>query len=50
LDLRPALALLRERHGLKDVTATLKVSRATLQRRLREDGAWPVRGASAGDA
>jgi DNA invertase Pin-like site-specific DNA recombinase len=42
MDLRPALALLREGRGLKDVAAILKVSRATLRRRLREEGAWPV--------
>ena len=42
MDLRPALALLREGRGLKDVAAILNVSRATLRRRLREEGAWPV--------
>lgn len=42
LDLRPALALLREGRSLKEVSAILKVSRATLRRRLRETGAWPA--------
>ena len=41
MDLRPALALIREGRGLKDVAAILKVSRATLRRRLQESGAWP---------
>lgn len=43
MDLRPALALIREGRGLKDVAAILKVSRATLRRRLQETGEWPVR-------
>lgn len=48
LDLRPAIALLREGRGLKEVAAILNVSRATLRRRLREAGAWPLnRGAVA---
>ncbi len=42
MDLRPAIALLREGRGLKDVAAILKVSRATLRRRLQEESAWPV--------
>ena len=42
MDLRPALALIREGRGLKDVAAILKVSRATLRRRLQESGAWPL--------
>ena len=41
MDLRPAVALLREGRGLKDVAAILKVSRATLRRRLVEAGMWP---------
>ena len=41
MDLRPALALIREGRGLKDVAAILKVSRATLRRRLQDSGAWP---------
>ena len=42
LDLRPALALLREGRGLKDVARILKVPRATLRRRLEEAGEWPM--------
>lgn len=42
MDLRPALAMLREGRGLKEVAAILKVSRATLRRRLQDEGAWPV--------
>ena len=49
LDLRPALALLREGRSLKEVSAILKVSRATLRRRLREQGAWPVAGDEPGE-
>jgi DNA invertase Pin-like site-specific DNA recombinase len=41
MDLRPAVALLREGRGLKEVSAILKVSRATLRRRLQDDGLWP---------
>jgi DNA invertase Pin-like site-specific DNA recombinase len=44
MDLRPALAMLREGRGLKEVSAILKVSRATLRRRLQEEGAWPLQG------
>ncbi len=42
VDLRPAVALLREGRGLKDVARILKVPRATLRRRLEEAGQWPV--------
>ncbi|MCK6566043.1 MAG: recombinase family protein [Dehalococcoidia bacterium] len=42
IDLRPAVALLREGRGLKDVARILKVPRATLRRRLEEAGQWPV--------
>ena len=42
LELRPALAMLREGRSLRDVAAILKVSRTTLRRRLREAGDWPV--------
>ena len=42
LELRPAVAMLREGRSLKEVSTILKVSRATLRRRLREQGAWPV--------
>ena len=41
IDLRPAVALLREGRGLKDVARILKVPRATLRRRLKEAGEWP---------
>lgn len=47
LDLRPAAALLEQGRSLKEVSAILKVSRATLRRRLQEAGLWPVGGASA---
>ncbi len=50
LDLRPALALLREGRSLKEVSAILKVSRATLRRRLRETGAWPPPGGELDEA
>jgi DNA invertase Pin-like site-specific DNA recombinase len=42
MDLRPALAMLREGRGLKDVAKILKVERNTLRRRLREAGLWPL--------
>lgn len=41
LDLRPALALLREGRDLKEIARILKVSRTTLRRRLTEAGCWP---------
>jgi transposase-like protein len=47
VDLRPALALLNEGRGLKDVARILKVPRATLRRRLDEAGRWPVERAAA---
>ena len=47
LDLRPALALLGEGRGLKDVARILKVPRATLRRRLDEAGRWPIERATA---
>ena len=50
LDLRPALALLREGRSLKEVSAILKLSRATLRRRLRETGAWPPPGGELAEA
>ena len=50
LDLRPALALLGEGRGLKDVARILKVPRATLRRRLDEAGRWPVEQAVPGAA
>ena len=44
LDLRSALALLREGRDLRDAAGILKVDRSTLRRRLREHGVWPVSG------
>jgi len=41
LDLRPALAMLDQGHGLKTTAKALGVSRATLRRRLVETGQWP---------
>ena len=41
LDLRPALAMLGQGHGLKTTAKALGVSRATLRRRLVEVGEWP---------
>ena len=41
MDLRPALALLREGRSLKDAARILQVSRNTLRRRLREASEWP---------
>ena len=41
LDLRPALAMLDQGHGLKTTAKALGVSRATLRRRLEEGGCWP---------
>ena len=41
LDLRPALAMLDQGHGLKTTAKALGVSRATLRRRLTEADEWP---------
>jgi DNA invertase Pin-like site-specific DNA recombinase len=41
LELRPAVAMLNEGRGLREVAKILGVSRSTLRRRLRESGAWP---------
>ena len=41
LDLRPALAMLGQGHGLKTTSKALGVSRATLRRRLVDAGEWP---------
>ena len=43
MDLRPALALLAQGHGLKGVARILEIPRATLRRRLQEQGVWPNR-------
>lgn len=42
MDLRPAVALLREGRSLKETARILGLSRNTLRRRLREAGSWPV--------
>jgi len=42
IDTRPAVALLREGRGLKEVSRILDVPRATLRRRLQEQGQWPL--------
>ena len=42
VDLRPAVALLREGRTLKDTARILKADRNTLRRRLREAGLWPL--------
>ena len=41
LELRPAVAMLKDGRSLKETAAILKVSRATLRRRLCEAGEWP---------
>ena len=54
IDLRPALAMLREGHGLKATAGALGVGVRSLRRRLREAGEWPraegVRRAPSGEA
>lgn len=44
MDLRPALSLFKEGHGLKAISRMLGIDRATLRRRLQEAGEWPRRG------
>lgn len=44
VDVRPAVALLREGRSLKETARILKISRNTLRRRLREAGEWPQPG------
>lgn len=41
LELRPAVAMLKEGRGLREVAKILGVSRSTLRRRLQEAGTWP---------
>lgn len=41
LDLRPAVAMLDQGHGLKAIAKALRVSRTTLRERLTEAGHWP---------
>lgn len=43
MDLRPALSMLEAGYGLKAISKSLGVSRATLRRRLAEVGEWPRR-------
>ena len=54
IDLRPALAMIDNGHGLKTTATALGVSRATLRRRLTEAGEWPrpggVQNPGAGEA
>ena len=42
VDLRPALAMLRDGASLRDVAEAVKIERTTLRRRLKEEGLWPV--------
>ncbi len=42
VDIRPAVALLKEGRSLKETARILKISRNTLRRRLREAGEWPL--------
>jgi len=44
LELRPAVAMLKEGRGLREVAKILGVSRSTLRRRLQEAGTWPAGG------
>ena len=41
VDLRPAVSMLKAGYGLKAISKSLGVSRATLRRRLVEAGEWP---------
>lgn len=42
VDVRPAVALLKEGRSLKETARILKISRNTLRRRLRETDEWPI--------
>lgn len=44
VDVRPAVALLREGRSLKETSNILDVSRSTLRRRLQDAGEWPLTG------
>jgi DNA invertase Pin-like site-specific DNA recombinase len=44
IDLRPALAMLDQGHGLKTTAKALGVARSTLRKRLVEAGEWPRQG------
>ena len=41
MDLRPAISMLEAGYGLKAISKSIGVSRATLRRRLEEAGEWP---------
>ena len=41
MDLRPAVSMLDAGYGLKAISKSLSVSRATLRRRLEDAGKWP---------
>jgi len=42
LEIRPAVAMLQQGRGLREVASIMGVSRTTLRRRLKEAGEWPV--------
>ena len=42
LEIRPAVAMLEQGRGLREVASIIGVSRTTLRRRLKEAGEWPV--------
>jgi len=42
LEIRPAVAMLEQGRGLREVASIIGVSRTTLRRRLSEAGEWPV--------
>jgi len=41
IDLRPAVSMIQAGYGLKAISKSIGVSRATLRRRLKEAGEWP---------
>jgi len=47
LEIRPAVAMLQQGRGLREVASIMGVSRTTLRRRLKEAGEWPVARAEA---
>jgi hypothetical protein len=47
MDLRPAVALLKEGRDLKEAARIPQVDRKTLRRRLREAHVWPIGRAAA---
>ena len=49
LELRPAVAMLQTGHSLREAAEAVGVSRTTLRRRLREEGAWPIEREQVGD-